>query len=133
MPFSGGVFIPFPTPATLVYPPSFPFRKTFWVSEAIWYSALEIEVITSYDTWASAADVRINGTSIGKIAPRPWSLTGGELSSMSIHFSSGLLPMVNIGGRLQRTGNSLLEIVPAAAYDYLIVGPWRVHYYQFWP
>ena len=31
----------------LVYLPSFPFRKTFWVFNAIWYSTLEFDVFTS--------------------------------------------------------------------------------------
>jgi hypothetical protein len=59
----------------------------------------------------------------------------GKLAPVSIHFSSGVFPMVNIGGRLQRTGLSQLEVLfePPTQIEHLIVGPWRVHYFQGLP
>ncbi len=126
--FSAGLALEVPPrPPELVYPPSFPFRKSFWVFNAIWYSALELDVFTSYDTWANLADVRINGVSIGKIPPRSWTQTGGELAHVSLHFANGMLQTI---GTMGRTGANQLEIVPPTSYDYLIVGNWRFHYYQ---
>jgi hypothetical protein len=115
----------------LVYPPSFPFRKNFFVFNAIWFSTLEFEVFTSYDSWTTAlADVRINGVSVGQIPPRGYTQTGGELAPVSFQFGNGMLQTI---GALGRTGSNLCEIVPAASYDYLIVGNWRMHYFQALP
>jgi hypothetical protein len=119
-----------PRPPELVYPPSFPFRKSFWVYNAIWYSVLELDVFTSYDTWASLADVRINGVSIGKIPPRSSTQTGGELAPVSFLFANGMIQTI---GSMGRTGFNQLEIAPPTPYDWLVVGNWRFHYYQSLP
>jgi hypothetical protein len=126
--FSAGLALQMPPQlfSELVYPPSWPFNKVFWVFNAIWYSALQLDVLTSYDTWAALADIRINGQSIGSIPPRSWAQTGGELSPVSIHFANGML---QVPGSWGRTGNNTLQIVPPAGH-YLIVGNWRIHYYQ---
>jgi len=126
--FSGGFAMAIPPRAPeLVYPPSFPFRKSFTVFNAIWYSILEFDVFTSYDTWANLADIRINGNSIGKVPPRGWTQTGGELAAVSFPFQNGVLQTI---GNFGRTGSNVLEIVPPTPYDYLVVGNWRFHYYQ---
>lgn len=114
-------------PPELVYPPSFPFRKTFWVSNAIWYSVLEFEVWTSYDTYAALADVRINGVTVGQIPPRSYAQNGTELAPVSILFPNGML---QVPGAWGRTGNNQLEILPPTSYDWLIVGRWRFHFHQ---
>jgi hypothetical protein len=119
-----------PRPPQLVYPPSFPFRKSFWVFNAIWYSSLEFDVFTSYDTWTSPAEVRINGVAVGKVPPRSWTQTGGELAPVSFQFGNGMLQTI---GPMGRTGTNQLEIVPATSYDWLIVGNWRFHYHQALP
>ena len=126
--FSAGLAMAIPPrPAELVYLPSFPFQKSFSVFNAIWYSVLEFEVFTSYDTWSALADVRINGVSIGKIPPRSWTQTGGELAPVSFQFQNGVLQTI---GALGRTGANQLQIIPPTAYDYLVVANWRFHYYQ---
>jgi hypothetical protein len=115
----------------LVYLPSFPFRKTFWIFNAIWYSTLEFDVFTSYDSYAGPlADVRINGTIVGQIPPRGYTQTGGELAPVSFQFGNGMLQTIGTWGR---TGYNQLEIVPGAAYDWLVAGNWRFHYYQSLP
>jgi hypothetical protein len=114
-----------------VYPPSFPFRKIFWVFNAIWYSTLEFDVFTSYDSYAGPlADIRINGVSVGKVPPRGFTQTGGELAPVSFQFGNGMLQTL---GPMGRTGNNQFEIVPGGTYDYLVVGNWRFHYYQSLP
>lgn len=125
--FSAGLALGLPGAAELVYLPSFPFRKSFWVSNAIWYSVLELEVMTSYEGWTSLADVQVNGTSIGKIPPRSFAQTGGALAPVSFTFQNGVLETI---GAMGRTGNNQLEIIPPTSYDYLIVGNWRFHYQQ---
>jgi hypothetical protein len=129
--FSSGFALQIPPrPPELVYLPSFPFRKSFWVYNAIWYSSLEFDVFTSYDTYTNLADVRINGVSVGQIPPRSWTQTGGELAPISFQFGNGMLQTM---GAMGRTGTNQLEIVPGASYDWLVVGNWRFHYYQLLP
>ena len=129
--FSAGLSMGLPRAPELVYPPSFPFRKSFWVYNAIWYSTLEFDVFTSYDSYAGAlADVRINGVSVGQIPPRGYTQTSGELAPVSFQFGNGMLQTI---GAMGRTGTNQLEIVPAASYDWLVVGNWRFHYYQALP
>jgi len=41
--------------------------------------------------------------------------------------------MLQTIGTWGRTGNNQLEIVPGAAYDWLVAGNWRFHYYQSLP
>jgi hypothetical protein len=119
------VFLP---PAGSGYTP-FPFKKEFFVWRAIAYSVLELDVFTSYDTYASLADVRINGVSIGTIPPRSYAQTGGELAPLSILFSNAGLLKAQVG--LSITGLNQLEIIPPRTiYDWLVVGNWRFHYYQ---
>jgi hypothetical protein len=127
-PFSAGLALdPYLTPPQLVYPPSFPFKKTFYVSNAIWYSVLEFDVWTSYETGPDLADVRINGVSVGRIPPRSYAQNGVELAPVAILFGNGMLKVLGAYGR---TGNNELEIVPPTANDYLTVGNWRIHFHQ---
>jgi hypothetical protein len=129
--FSAGLAMGPPRAPELVYLPSFPFSKTFWVFNAIWYSTLELDVFTSYDSYAGPlANIRINGVSIGQIPPRGFTQTSGELAPVSFQFGNGMLQTI---GAMGRTGNNQFEIVPAAAYDWLVVGNWRFHYYQSLP
>lgn len=114
----------------LVYPPWFRFRKSFWVSNAIWYSVLEFDVFTSYETWSSLAAVRINGLEIGRVPPRGYSQTGGELAPVAFLFANGMLQTV---GAFGRTGTNTLEVVPPTDSDWMIVGNWRIHFQQFLP
>lgn len=114
-------------PPQLVFLPSFPFLKTFFVSNAIWYSVLELDVWTSYDTYANLADVQINGVSVGKIPPRSFAQNGSELAPISIQFGNGMLQVL---GTFGRTGNNQLTIIPPTPNDYLIAGNWRIHYHQ---
>ena len=130
MPISAGVSIPFPTRSELVFPPSFPFNKSFWVENAIWYSALELEVWTSYEAYGSLATVSVNNQKIGEIPPRSTPQNGNELAPVSIHFANGVLHM-NQEGR--RTGANTLQIVPPTSDAWLVVGNWRIHYYQSLP
>jgi hypothetical protein len=121
------VFLP---PAGSGYTP-FPFQKNFHVWQAFGYSVLEFDVFTSYDTYASLADVRINGVSIGTIPPRSYAQTGGELAPLSILFANTLL---KVQGGLGITGWNQLEIIPpTSTYEWLVVGNWRFHYYQLLP
>jgi hypothetical protein len=69
--FTAGLSVGVPRPAELVYPPSFPFRKDFWVFNCIWHSTLVFDVFTSYDDYSGPlANVLINGVNVGKIPPR---------------------------------------------------------------
>jgi hypothetical protein len=125
---TAGLAMGTPRAPELVYLPSFPFNKSFFVFRAIWFSTLEFDVFTSYDSYASPlADIRINGVSVGQIPPRGNTQTGGELAPVSFQFGNGMLNTVGPGGR---TGFNQFEIVPAGVYDYLVVGNWRFHYYQ---
>ncbi len=128
MPISAGLWAQ-PSASALVYPPSFPFKRSFWVQNAIWYSALELEVVTAYSSSAAAADVRINGQSVGKVPPRPWS-PSAQLSPVSLQFGNGMLQVL---GSYGRTGTNELEVVPVSPADWLIVGNWRLHYFQHLP
>jgi hypothetical protein len=133
MTLSSGLSLAIPSQAVpqLVYPPSFPFRAQFFVQNAVFYSVLVFDVFTSYDSYSGPlADVRINGNSIGRVPPRGWTQTGGELAPVSFHFQNGFLQTLGPGGR---TGFNLLEIVPGTSYDYLVVGNWRFHYQQSVP
>jgi hypothetical protein len=133
MTLSSGLSLALPSQALpqLVYPPHFPFRKQFYVQNAVYYSVLVFDVFTSYDSYAGPlADVRINGNSIGRIPPRGYAQTSGELAPVSFHFQNGFLQTLGPSGR---TGFNWLEIVPGASYDYLVVGNWRFHYQQSVP
>jgi hypothetical protein len=113
--------------ARLVYLPSFPFNDSFWVNNAIWYSVLELDALTSYDysspstTWS---EVKINGVRIGLVTPSP-----EEYDHMSFHFPNGMLQTLGTYGR---TGTNRLEIVPKGS-DYLFVNHWRIHFQQYLP
>jgi hypothetical protein len=134
MAISSGLALALPGPGypELVYPPYFPFRKQFGVEKATYYSVVVFDVFTSYDSYAGPlAEVRINGNVVGRIPPRGYTQTGGELAPVSFHFQNGFLNGVGPPGR---TGNqNFLEIVPGTSYDYLVVGYWRVHYQQVVP
>jgi hypothetical protein len=130
-PFSAGLALEFPpSPPQFVYLPSFPFRKNLWVYQAIWFSSLEFDVFTSYDTWTTTlAEVQINGVLVGRIEPRGWAQgVGVLLSPISFQFGNGMLNKDALG--IHRTGMNVLEIIPKASYDWLIVGNWRMHYQQ---
>ena len=131
--FSSGLFVGGPRPPELVYPPSFPFRKNFWVYNLIWHFVLVFDVFTSYEDYSGPlADVLINGVNIGKISPRGWAQTGGELAPITFQYGAGMINTPMPGG-LGRTGWNILEVVPGTSYDYLVVGNWRFHYQQALP
>jgi hypothetical protein len=131
--FTAGLAVGVPRPPELVYPPSFPFRKDFWVFNCIWHSTLVFDVFTSYEDYSGPlANVLINGVNVGKIAPRGWAQTGGELAPLAFQFGNGMINTVQPGG-FGRTGWNILEVVPGTSYDYLVVGNWRFHYQQALP
>ena len=129
--FTAGLAMGIPRLPELVSLPSFPFDKSFFVLRATWYSTLEFDVYTSYDSYVGPlADVRINGVSVGQVPPRGPAQTGGELAPVSFQFGNGMLKTLGPQGR---TGFNKFEIVPATPYDYLVVGNWRFLYYQNLP
>jgi hypothetical protein len=104
----------------LVYPPSFPYTRNFYFSDSVWWAVMELDVATSYDTYAQLADVRIGGFSKGQIPPRPFGSAGGELLPT-------VLGPFGLGGG---TGTQLVEIVPPPG-EWLIVAHARIHYFQW--
>jgi hypothetical protein len=76
-------------------------------------------VKTGYSTSASAASIRINGTEVDKIWPRPWTVHNIlDLEAIAVPFSSNLLLFGPFGIPLINT----LTIVPkAGATDYVFV------------
>ena len=108
-------------------PPYTNFAQPVFVSNAIDYSVLELEVLTEYDSSSQSAIVGMNGNQIGTIEPRPISRYQ-DLQPYSIHFSN----MVLLGG-VPHTGLQTLTIDPVAQGDpttALIVGKWRLLYMQ---
>jgi hypothetical protein len=123
MPITAGVWTS-PQLSALVST-SFPFARTFFVWERIWYSVLIMEIKTGYDQAARSMSVKINGTEIGKVFPRPWS-SGPYLEPISFTFANGLL---------NNNASNQLTLTPAGNLpeDYLIIGNWYLHYFQFLP
>jgi hypothetical protein len=88
MPITAGLWTS-PLPSALVST-SFPYSKSFFVYDRIWYSVLVMEVKTGYDQAARSMSVQINGTEVGKVFPRPWS-GGPNLEPISFTFPNGML------------------------------------------
>jgi len=99
------------------------FTETFYTDQAWLYMVLEMDVLTGYDQYAVAADVLINGYSVGTVAPRPWP-TYTDAQRISFFFSGYWL--VPPGG--PHTGNQELRIVPNSQVDWVYVGNWWVLY-----
>jgi hypothetical protein len=128
MPLTAGLFSSAPRPSQLVFLPSFPFLDGFFAAYPYHLSVLVVDAITSYSSDVSAATVRLNGSVIGTIPPNPWSAVA-QFRPVSIHFSNAVLrPRQASGFSL----NNQWEIIPAPG-TWLIVGNWRVHYWQMLP
>jgi hypothetical protein len=98
------------------------FTEHFYTDRAWLYMVLEIDVLTGYDQYAAAADVLVNGYSIGKIPPRPFPAYT-DTQRISFYFSGfWLLPPA------PHTGNQELRIVPNSSLDWVVVGNWWVLY-----
>jgi hypothetical protein len=124
MPITAGLWT-WPLPSALVSS-SFPYSKSFFVYDRIWYSVLVMEVKTGYDQAAWSMSVQINGTEVGKVFPRPWP-GGPNLEPISFTFPNGMLNANNVANQLTP--------IPAGNLpeDYLIIGNWYLHYFQFLP
>jgi hypothetical protein len=106
-------------------PPYTNFSHLVTVFDAYWYSVLELEVLTEYDDPAQAAIVRINGTQIGTIEPRPVSRYQ-DLQPVSLHFGNGaFLGFAPYNGPQTLTIDPVVQGDPTTA---LIVGKWRLFY-----
>jgi hypothetical protein len=130
VPLTAGLFSTPPRPMQFVYLPSFPYPgQPFFLAYAFNLSVLVVEVVTSYSSDVSAATVRVNGSVIGTIPPNPWSLAAPFRRPVSIHFDNAVLrPRQTSGLSL----NNQWEIVPAPG-TWLMVGNWRIHYWQNLP
>jgi hypothetical protein len=128
---SAAMFIPYPWEWSAKYvdgnAPWTNFSKFFHVQDAHWWCVLELEVLTSYEDYSRSAVVRVNNTQVGTIEPRPTSRYQ-DLQAYAVHFSPGALT-----GPSPHTGPQTLEIDPVSAFDWLIVGTWRVFYNQQTP
>ena len=58
----------------LVSPPSLPYSKPFLVFDTVASALLLVEAVTSYSSFASSADVKVNGTVVGQIPPLAWNV-----------------------------------------------------------
>jgi len=97
-----------------------PYLKLFVASQTANTSPmLMLWVKTAYTTWANSASVRINGTEVDRIGPRPWEAGLINIEAISMPFSSTLLnvlpgypwlPMIN-----------QLTIVPATTADFVYI------------
>ena len=120
-----GIFIPLPSDWGAQYVDGGPFTsfsKNFSVAQAIWYSVLELEVLTAYENFTASAIVVLNNQQIGIIEPRPLTRYQ-DLQSYSIFFSNGLLT-----GPSPHNGLNNLRINPVSSLDWLVVARWRIHY-----
>jgi hypothetical protein len=98
------------------------FSKNFYVDQAIYYSILELEVLTAYEDFAASAVVLVNNQQVGTVEPRPLSRYQ-DLQSYSVFFSNGTL-----SGSAPHTGWNNLKINPVSQFDWLVVARWRIHY-----
>jgi hypothetical protein len=98
------------------------FSQSFYINDAHWYSILEIEVLTGYESYAASASVVIDNTTVGTIEPRPVSRYQ-DLQSYSLLFGNGAL-----SGGSPYTGLHKLTIKPKTQFDWLIAGRWRIFY-----
>jgi hypothetical protein len=99
------------------------FREHFYTDRAWLYMALEIDVLTGYDQYAAAADVLVNGYSIGTIPPRPFP-TYTDAQRFSLFFDgSWLVPPPG-----PHTGTQELRIIPSSSLNWVYVGNWWVLY-----
>jgi hypothetical protein len=96
-----------------------PYKKTFFGDPAHKAPYFVMWVKTGYQLSSSAASVRVNGTEIDKIFPRPWLNQPIDVEAVSFFFNPSLLiPISWHPGPPQAT----LEIVPKAGlYDYVFV------------
>jgi hypothetical protein len=97
-----------------------PYSKLFFASRSTSESPLLLLwVKTGYSTSASAASIRINGTEVDKIYPRPWTVHEIlDLEAISVPFPSSLLAT----GLFGLPGVNTLTIVPrTGATDYVFV------------
>ena len=120
-----GIFIPLPWEWAGQYIDGGPFTsfvKTFAVNQAIYYSSLELDVLTGYETYASSAVVKVNGYQVGTIEPRPWSRYQ-DPQAFVLFFSNGVL-----NGPYPHNGLNQLRIDPVSQADWLVVARWRLHY-----
>jgi hypothetical protein len=101
---------------------SFPYSRRFNGNGSFSFDPmLFLWVKTGYSSNASAASVRVNGTEIGKIFPRPW-LTHSfiDLEAESFVFSRSVLDSVPFPWW---PGFNVLEIVPVAgAANFVLIG-----------
>jgi len=123
---AAGIFIPvLPSEWVGQYIDGGPFTnfiKTFAVSQAVYYSSLELDVLTGYDSYASSASVKVNGIKVGTIEPRPWSRYQ-DPQAVVILFGNGVL-----NGNYPHNGLNQLRIDPVSQSDWLVVGRWRLLY-----
>lgn len=104
----------------LVSSTGLPYSRLFFASRSTSVSPLLLLwVKTGYSTSASAASIRINGTEVDKIYPRPWTVHNIlDHEAISVPFSSSLLSV----GVLGFPGVNTLTIVPkSGATDYVFV------------
>jgi hypothetical protein len=106
---------------------SFPYRRSFPIAHrgnVLPY--LTMWVKTGYSSSSSAASVRINGTEIGKIFPRPWGANHSYLDdeAESFFFSPTVLPIFSSPPQL-----NFLEVVPTASPgDFVLVSQVTYHW-----